>query len=179
MHKSVTSNTNYSPIVIACSKSSPPWDKCPKKWGLANLKQKTNNVLLPSGCIICFDRFSTRFQEFIVLYYFSAACLILLSPSPFYLTDLKSIQKLLADGFSYKRRPLKGFCSLESQQPASTYSASCQSFWHLFPGSFLSITHTLCYTLQKLISLLRVKVTLYFKSNNYNNRTTTYFQTII
>lgn len=99
MHKSVTSNTNYSPIVIACSKFSPPWDKCPKKWGLANLKQKTNNVLLPSGCIICFDRFSTRFQEFIVLYYFSAACLILLSPSPFYLTDLKSIQKYLLTAF--------------------------------------------------------------------------------
>lgn len=152
MHKSVTSNPNHSPIVIAFSKSSPPRDECPQKWGLANLKQKTN-VFLPSGHIICFDRFSTRFQEFIVLYYFSAACLILLSPSPFYLTDFNSIQKLLADGFSYKRGPPKGLlpgkptasCHAQRCWALPVGSASSQSFWHLLPGSFWSITHPPCW----------------------------------
>lgn len=65
--------------------------------------------------MIRLDRFSTRFQEFIVLYYFSAACLILLSPGPFSLTDLKSIQEPLADGFSYKHR---------AQPPAPTHPAA-------------------------------------------------------
>lgn len=80
MRKSIAFNTHHSPIVIAFLKSSPPWDECPKILGLAALKQN-QNVLLPPEGITCFDRLSAGFQQSIILYYFSAACLISALPS--------------------------------------------------------------------------------------------------